>query len=107
MYLGASEESTPEEPMQFNLSILSRDVEVSGKVPDSYKLTDRELAIAHWWVLINCPEVEYWKDMYLHSPEVGGDVNTLNNTFANYFSNWVRNIYLITFKNIYMKPHHV
>jgi hypothetical protein len=45
--------------MQFNLSILSRDVQVSGRMPDSYNLTDDQLAIAHWWVLINCPEVEF------------------------------------------------
>ena len=84
--------------MQFNLSILSRDVEVSGKMPDSYKLTDYELAIAHWWVLINCPEVEFWKDMHLYCEDVRGDVNYHNITFANYFAIWVRN--LITFKNI-------
>ena len=107
MYLGASEESTPEEPMQFNLSILTRDVKPSGKVPDSYKLTDTELAIAHWWVLINCPEVEFWKNMHLHCEGVGGDVNYHNSTFADYFLGWVRNFHLITFKNIYMKPYHV
>jgi hypothetical protein len=100
LYLGASKESIPEEPMQFNLSILSRDVEVYGNMPNSYKLTDHELAIAHWWVLINCPEVDYWKDIHLHCQEVGGDVNYHNSTFADYFGPWVRNFHLITFKNI-------
>ena len=103
LYLGAWNESIPEEPMPFNLSILSRDVEVSGNMPDSYNLTDREVEIAHWWVLINCPEVEFWKDIHLHCPDVGGDVNYHNSTFANYFLNWVRNFHLLTFKNIYIK----
>lgn len=104
MYLGASNESIPEEPMLFNLSILSRDVEVSGRMPASYNLTDDQLAIAHWFVLINCPEVEFWKNIHLNCADVGGDVNYHNSTFANYFCNWVRNFHLITFKNTSIKP---
>ena len=100
MYLGAYNDPIPEEPMQFNLSIFSRDVEVSGNMPESYKLTDSELAIAHWWVLINCPEVEFWKNIHLNCADVGGDVNYHNSTFADYFGHWVRNFHLVTFKNI-------
>jgi hypothetical protein len=94
LYLDASKE-TPE-PIQvdrpkFNLSILSSDVEVHGRVPDSYTLQQHELDIAHWWVLINCREVEFWKDTHLHHPTVNGNVEYHNMVFADYFSRWVRN----------------
>ena len=96
MYLGASEESIPEEvPSQlFNLSIVSEHVVPHGKVPRSYKLTAREVEIAHWWVLLNCPEVQFWKEMHLNDPRIGGNLAYHRETFPNYFGRWVRNFFL-------------
>lgn len=92
LYLGALEDPPQHMPVdggQFNLSIISDDVEVSGKLPNSYKLEPYELVIAHWSVLINCPEVQYWKNLHLYCPAISGDVEYHNKTFANYFGNWV------------------
>ena len=92
MYLGALRENMTEDvSSQFNLSILSEDVVVSGNLPPSYKLTDREISIAHWWVLLNCPEVQFWKDMHLNDERVGGDLAYHRKTFPDYFRRWVRN----------------
>jgi hypothetical protein len=93
LYLGALEDPQQQMPIdepQFNLSIISNDVVVHGSLPKSYKLDGNEVAIAHWSVLINCPEVQYWKNYHLHCPAIAGDVDYHNRTFANYFSQWVR-----------------
>ncbi|KAL6133650.1 hypothetical protein ACLB2K_065884 [Fragaria x ananassa] len=75
---------------RFNLSIVSSDVEVGGaRLSAEYALSDEEIAIAHWWVLINCEEVKYWKELHLNFPEVDGDLEYHNMTFANYFRTWV------------------
>ena len=58
----------------------------------TYKLQPHELVIAHWWVLINCPEVEYWKDIHLNHPNIQGDLEYHNREFADYFGGWVRNL---------------
>lgn len=103
LYLGALEDppqQIPVEEPQFKLSILSYDVQVYGRLPNSYQLEPYELAIAHWWVLINCPEVQWWKDMHLHCNEVAGDLEYHNREFANYFGGWVRKyiyIYLLLY----------
>ncbi|KAL6194625.1 hypothetical protein ACLB2K_035706 [Fragaria x ananassa] len=77
---------------RFNLSIVSSDVEVGGaRLSAEYALSDEEIAIAHWWVLINCEEVKYWKELHLSFPEVDGDLEYHNMTFANYFRTWVLN----------------
>ncbi|KAL6144776.1 hypothetical protein ACLB2K_055466 [Fragaria x ananassa] len=76
---------------RFNLSIVSSDVEVGGaRLSAEYALSDEEIAIAHWWVLINCEEVKYWKELHLYFSEVDGDLEYHNMTFANYFRTWVR-----------------
>ncbi|KAL6202892.1 hypothetical protein ACLB2K_026596 [Fragaria x ananassa] len=75
---------------RFNLSIVSSDVEVGGaRLSAEYALSDEEIAIAHWWVLINCEEVKYWKELHLSFPEVDGDLEYHNMTFANYFRTWM------------------
>ncbi|KAL6139264.1 hypothetical protein ACLB2K_064541 [Fragaria x ananassa] len=75
---------------RFNLSIVSSDVEVGGaRLSAEYALSDEEIAIAHWWVLINCEEVKYWKELHLNFPEVDGDLEYHNMTFANYFRTWM------------------
>jgi hypothetical protein len=94
LYLGALKETLqtiPVDEPKFNLSIVSNDVEVYGILPESYKLQPHELVIAHWWVLINCPEVEYWKDIHLYYPDIQGDLDYHNKEFANYFGDWVCN----------------
>ena len=95
LYLGALKETPQTMPVdvpKFNLSIVSSDVEVYGILPNSYKLQPHELVIAHWWVLINCPEVEYWKDIHLNHPNIQGDLEYHNREFADYFGGWVRNL---------------
>ncbi|KAL6198007.1 hypothetical protein ACLB2K_027799 [Fragaria x ananassa] len=75
---------------RFNLSIVSSDVEVGGaRLSAEYALSDEEIAIAHWWVLINCEEVKYWKELHLSFPEVDGDLEYHNMTFVNYFRTWM------------------
>ena len=94
LYLGALKETPQTMPVdepKFNLSIVSNDVEVYGILPDFYKLQLHKLVIAHWWVLINCQEVEYWKDIHLHCPDIQGDLDYHNKEFANYFGDWVCN----------------
>ena len=114
LYLGASlgaPQAMEEHAPRFNLSIVSSDVEVGGaRLSAEYALSDEEIAIAHWWVLINCEEVKYWKELHLNFPEVDGDLEYHNMTFANYFRTWVRNlifpviyIYVIIFYCIYFR----
>ncbi|KAL6134314.1 hypothetical protein ACLB2K_066546 [Fragaria x ananassa] len=94
LYLGASlgaPQATEEHAPRFNLSIVSSDVEVGGaRLSAEYALSDEEIAIAHWWVLINCEEVKYWKELHLSFPEVDGDLEYHNMTFANYFRTWLQ-----------------
>ena len=92
VYLGALEDPQQQMPIdepQFNLSIISNDVVVHGSLPKSYKLDENEVVIAHWSVLINCQEVQYWKNYHLHCPAIAGNVDYHNKTFANYFGQWV------------------
>ncbi|KAL6579247.1 hypothetical protein OROMI_009463 [Orobanche minor] len=89
-YLGTVD-PTPEPmstiPVQFNLSIITNEVEVHGRLPD-FHLQPHELGIAHWWILLNCPEVQYWKDIHLSCDAVNGDIRFHNETFADYFGQW-------------------
>ncbi|KAL6219380.1 hypothetical protein ACLB2K_007139 [Fragaria x ananassa] len=93
LYLGASlgaPQTMEEHAPRFNLSIVSSDVEVGGaRLSAEYALSDEEIAIAHWRVLINCEEVKYWKELHLSFPEVDGDLEYHNMTFANYFRTWI------------------
>lgn len=92
MYLDASESSNQHKPVdqgQFNLSIISTEVQVYGRM-SGCELEPYELGIAHWWILLNCPEVQYWKDIHLTCEGVRGDIKFHNNTFADYFGEWVR-----------------
>ncbi|KAL6214007.1 hypothetical protein ACLB2K_013445 [Fragaria x ananassa] len=83
---------------RFNLSIVSSDVEVGGaRLSAEYALSDEEIAIAHWWVLINCEEVKYWKELHQNFPEVDGDLEYHNMTFANYFRTWMDMIYICNY----------
>ncbi|KAL6584497.1 hypothetical protein OROMI_003786 [Orobanche minor] len=90
-YLGAMD-PTPE-PMStilvpFNLSIITNEVEVQGRLHDIH-LQPYELQIAHWWILLNCPEVQHWKDIHLSCDAVNGDLRFHNEIFADYFGQWV------------------
>lgn len=93
LYLEALEDTAQQMPLddpKFNLSILSSDVVLYGNLPVSYKLDAKEVSIAHWWILLNTPEVQYFKDKHLYHPDVDGDLDYHNREFADYFGLWVR-----------------
>ena len=83
---------------QFNLSVVSNDVQPYGRLSNSERLSNAEFKKDHWFVLQHCDEAEcYYLD---HLERQDGNEVIHKRDFPDYFPIWVH-----FYRSLYMMLH--
>ncbi|XP_050387917.1 uncharacterized protein LOC126804334 [Argentina anserina] len=93
---GAESSTMASTRQHFNLSVVSGEVRHFGTLPNFERLSDPELAEAHWCVLQHCKEAQYFLDEHLKlikaNPRDRRPNVTHKRKFPDYFLTWMRSL---------------